>query len=231
MNAKLLAKLKKLHAILGSPNASEREAAYQKIDDLLRANRKSWNDLDELFGWAKAEPSEAEPKEDDDRVSQGPPPDAGSLRSELLDIIVHQLQDYIQLNPHEYIAVALWILHTHVFSQFSITPRLALLSAVRGVGKTTLFDLIALLAAIAKKTDHATPAWIFHHIDSYRTPCWSMKATTSGLAANPALRAVFNSDHEREVHWPLHRRATTLLLDLHAACDRSDWRAAAAADA
>ena len=30
----------------------------------------------------------------------------------------HLLEDYVALQPHQYVAVALWALHTHVFDRF-----------------------------------------------------------------------------------------------------------------
>ena len=51
------------------------------------------------------------------------------------------LEEYVALRPHEYIAVALWALHTHVYDRFMVTPRLALRSPVADCGKTTLLDV------------------------------------------------------------------------------------------
>jgi hypothetical protein len=49
INDKIRAKLTKLHAMLGSGNAGEREAAWTKIDELLRKYRRSWTDLPDLL--------------------------------------------------------------------------------------------------------------------------------------------------------------------------------------
>jgi hypothetical protein len=42
-------RLTKLFGMLGSDNAGERENARAIIDEILRKNRKSWNDLTELL--------------------------------------------------------------------------------------------------------------------------------------------------------------------------------------
>ena len=203
----LLEKLRKLHGLLGSANPHEREVARQKIDEILRRNRKTWNDLTALlFGAGKID---AEGWDDDDirrttdivatgaakkkNAGTNTPPEL----SELFDILAHLLQEYVGLKPHEYVAIALWILHSHIFDKFMISPRLALLSAVRGVGKTTLLDCIRLLAAKTAKTDNATPAWIYHHVDRHRGTLLVDEADNLGLATNGILRAVFNSGHRR----------------------------------
>jgi hypothetical protein len=40
------------------------------------------------------------------------------------------IEDHVTLTQRERIAAALWITHTHIFQQFRITPRLAILSPV-----------------------------------------------------------------------------------------------------
>ena len=56
---------------------------------------------------------------DDDGPSDVPGP---------LDLVCHMLMRYLHLTPHQYVALALWIIHTHVFDRFTVTPRLALRS-------------------------------------------------------------------------------------------------------
>ena len=51
-------------------------------------------------------------------------------------------------------ALTLWIGHSFKYHRFSVTPRLAALSPVRGCGKTTVLNLIKALAFKAKKFDN-----------------------------------------------------------------------------
>src|SRR5262249_58016454 len=46
---KLRAKITKLHALLGSSNEGERNAARLKIEELLAKHKLHWNDLPELL--------------------------------------------------------------------------------------------------------------------------------------------------------------------------------------
>jgi hypothetical protein len=117
-------RLAKLFAMLGSDNAGERENARTLIDEILRKNRKTWNDLTELLQTGSSDA--AWNVDDDPAVSDKPT--GTNIRA--LDLVHGLLEDYLELKPHEYVAIALWILHTHVYALFRHTPRLALTSPV-----------------------------------------------------------------------------------------------------
>ena len=109
---------------LGSRDPDNRVNARRKLADLLEQHRLNWSDLvNALCGtsheaWA-CDPSAADPE----RVNP-------------LDLVHYLLKEYVALRePHEYVAVALWALHTHVFKQFMVTPRLALRSVLQPNGK------------------------------------------------------------------------------------------------
>jgi hypothetical protein len=94
-------------------------------------------------------------------------------------------------------AVALWTLHCYVFDRFTITPRLVLLSPVRGCGKTTLLALLELLVANPDKSDNTTPAAIYHSFTRSVPTLLIDEADNLGLATSNVLRAVFNAGHRR----------------------------------
>jgi Protein of unknown function (DUF3631) len=153
-------RIRDLHAlVLGGATPGEREAAWRKLVALLKKLGKTTNDLIELL-------------RDDSPPPPPPPPpdprDAASPPDEVVnpaDAICHLLKQYSALEPYHYIAVPLWILHTHVYDQFMHTPRLFLTSPVRNCGKTTLLDVCSCLVARAEKTDSITAAAIYHAVD------------------------------------------------------------------
>jgi hypothetical protein len=106
-------RLAKLHRLLGSDNAGERENARTAILKILRAEGKTWNDLTGLLK-AEAQPSPAA----DDTTPADTPDDVSAL-----DLVHHLFKQYSQMTEHEYVVVALWTLHTPVFDRFMITPR------------------------------------------------------------------------------------------------------------
>jgi hypothetical protein len=107
------------------------------------------------------------------------------------------LEEYIAMTPREYIAAALWVLHTHLFDRFTISPRLAFTSPVRGCGKTTALAVIEQLAYRPERMDGATPAVLFHIIDRLHGTLLVDEADNLGLNVNGILRAVLNSGHRK----------------------------------
>ena len=210
-NKKIGQRLRQLLAMMGSDNVNEREIARQKIDDILVKNRMTWNDLIELMavGQHPAPGGPAEDAEeavyDDERTAEQTTDDAikaglpikSAKPPNVLDLTRYILMKYVELKEHEYIVVALWLLHTYCFNRFTITPRLAILSPVNGCGKTTLLAVIEKLAYRPQRMDHTTAAVVFHMID--RTSCTLLvdEADNLGLNVNGTLRSIFNSGHRQ----------------------------------
>jgi hypothetical protein len=169
---------------LGNPDPGQRAAARGRIAERLARHRKSWNDFCDALcaitpaSWLGA--STADPK----RVNP-------------LKLAIHLLKEYVELSKHEYVAIALWVMHSHVFRRFMVTARLALRSPVAGCGKTVLLDVISKLAAAAEKFDSITTAAIFRLIDESHPTLLIDEADNLGLALQPngRLRAVINSGH------------------------------------
>jgi hypothetical protein len=101
------------------------------------------------------------------------------------------------MRPHEYTAVALWVLHTYVYESFEVSPRLALTSPVNGCGKTTTLAVIEKLALRPERMDNTSPAVIYHLIDRLRGTLLVDEGDNLGLPSNAVLRSVINSSHRR----------------------------------
>ena len=86
-----------------------------------------------------------------DRLGDDPP-----RVKDLIRLIHFLFEEYVALKPHEYVALALWTLHSHVHEQFMHTPRLVVRSPVHGCGKTTLFKVLEKLTARSKGFDWIT---------------------------------------------------------------------------
>jgi hypothetical protein len=77
------------------------------------------------------------------------------------------LAEYVWFKePRHRLVVALWILHTHVYHQFEVTPRLALLSPMFQCGKTNVLKLILRLAAEPDYSEDFTPAYIYTTLEA-----------------------------------------------------------------
>jgi hypothetical protein len=193
---KLREKLTKLHRMLGSANAHEREAAFARIDEILTRRKKTWNDLTDILSGAGG--TQGWHDDDDDDGDVADPPARESRRPAPLDLIYHILARHLGLTEHQLVAVTLWIAHTFVFERFSVTPRLAALSPVRGCGKTTLLNTVKALSKRTRKVDHITAAVLFRLIDRERSTLLLDEADNQDLLHNPVLRSVINSGHHRD---------------------------------
>src|SRR5262249_31690885 len=115
----------------GSPN--EREQARTKLEAELKKLGKNMSDLATLFALEaeaeleqKAEQATAQGATYDPQTGAAVKP-KGVPCIELVDYILRQ---YLNLTDHEFTAKTLWILHTHVFERFMVTPRLTFMSPV-----------------------------------------------------------------------------------------------------
>jgi hypothetical protein len=97
-------RLAKLFAMLGSDNAGERENARTLIDEILRKNRKTWNDLTELLQTRSG--GGADWKIDDADAAAAPTGEPISPNINALDLVHELLEEHIELKPHE-----TWQLH------------------------------------------------------------------------------------------------------------------------
>ena len=185
-------RMRKLHAQLGS-SGKDAEVARNKLNALLAEYQLTWNDLPAILsesddarrGGGDAEPPEAAPS-------------TGRAESDILGVLLAVIEEYIGVAPEERMALALWIVHCHVFDRFEITPRLALLSPVRGCGKTTVLGLIDVLVYEANRTDNVTAASIYYHLEKQPRTTWLIdEADGLDLSRNNVLRSVFNSGHRR----------------------------------
>ena len=116
----------------------------------------------------------------------------------MLGLILTLIEEHISTTAAERLAIALWILHCWVFERFTITPRLALISPVRGCGKTITLSLIELLIPEGSRTDNTTAAAIYYALDrQHRTVLLVDEADGLDLSRNNVLRSLFNPGHRR----------------------------------
>jgi hypothetical protein len=161
--------LRKLRAMLKSPNENEAENARQKILEFPTSRGFSWNNLDELLDLEQT--------------------------YNILELIDGLLEKYIWVTPEERLAIALWAIHSFVFDRYQITPRLALLSPVFGCGKTTLMILLEHLVANPSRYDNVTPALLYRQIESTLSPTLLLdEGNNLGLLQKPDLRVVLNAN-------------------------------------
>jgi hypothetical protein len=121
-----------------------------------------------------------------------PEPVAGA---ELLDALAGFLGDHLALRPHDGHKIALWIVHTYAFEAGFISPRLAITSATRRCGKSTLVDILSVLCSRALTADSLTVASTFRAV-AVAKPTLLIDEADTFLKDNEELRGILNSGHK-----------------------------------
>src|SRR5262249_42158939 len=119
----------------------------------------------------------------------------------LLELIMALLEaNHIILGRLEQeIIVSLWVLHTYVFRLYAHTPRLLIRSTEPGCGKTTLLSFMERIVHRGYKSDHVTPAVIYHRLKEAQTTFLLDEMENSKLWDNNRLLLnVLDSGHRYE---------------------------------
>lgn len=86
--------------------------------------------------------------------------------AELLDQVYAFVRRFLVVSESQARLVALWIVHTHIFSVFNYTPYLEITSAEKQCGKTRLLEILNLLVANPWMTGKVTTAVLYRKIEA-----------------------------------------------------------------
>jgi hypothetical protein len=151
--------------------------ARQKIEEKLAKHGLKWEDLDAVLKKA-------------DRSDKVPPDQFNVLN--LLDGFISK---YAWIPNEERLTGALWVLHSHVFDHYNVTPRLALLSPVFGCGKTTLLVLIEHLVADPSRYDNVSAALVYRLVSFVGSRTLLLdEGNNQGLLDDRVLRSALNAN-------------------------------------
>jgi Protein of unknown function (DUF3631) len=182
--------IRNLYARVGSSNEHEAKSARDKLLALLKKHSLHWLDIPAIVAAADADEA-ARTATKAARHSASP---TSGPEFNVLTIVLHLIETRIATTPEERMALALWTLHTWVFGRYRITPRLALLSPVRGCGKTTAIVLLKALCADPHRSDNISAAAIYYKL-AYREHTMLIdEGDNLGLLDNSVLRSVLNGN-------------------------------------
>jgi hypothetical protein len=121
--------------------------------------------------------------------------------------LLHEVEQFIHryvVLPSDaaYVAMTLWVAHTHAIDAFESTPRLAFLSPEPECGKTRALEVLELVVQAPMHEVDATPAAIFRvvgDLESRLTLLFDEIDTIFGPRAreNEDLRRLLNAGHRR----------------------------------
>ncbi|RPE33738.1 DUF3631 domain-containing protein [Kitasatospora cineracea] len=130
-------------------------------------------------------------------------PDQPEDGAALLDTVeAHHRRFNVFPSEAAFVAVVLWVAHTHLLDAFESTPRIAFLSPEPGSGKTRALEIIETLTPRPMLTTDVSPAALFRSVsdpEARPTVLFDEVDTTFGpkAAGNEDLRGLINSGHRR----------------------------------
>ena len=120
-------------------------------------------------------------------------PVAGDQVAEMLAAAV---KIYAVLSDSAADAIALWILHTWLANEFTISPRLAVTSPTKGCGKTTILRLLNKLVRRPKRAGSISPSALFRVVEKFQ-PCVLLDETEKYIEQGSDLHALLNEGHAK----------------------------------
>lgn len=172
--------------------ATVREAALKKLEKIGISAPARLLDAALESGVLETSQQQGRPVLFDDPEPWPDPVDGASL----LDDLVATLKRFVVFPSHAAEAVALWVLHAHALEAFSISPILAIISAIKRSGKTLLLELISLLAPRRLFASNITPSVLFRAVEKF-TPTLLIDEADTFLRDNDELRGILNASHRR----------------------------------
>jgi hypothetical protein len=190
---KICRTIRAMFSAIADSNKNVADRAREKLLGLLAKHGLNWSEIPACIAAA----------DEDDRVRAGRAAQQRSQTSsgatagptaDLLELVLYLIERHFAITPEERMAVALWILHTYVFDRYDVTPRLALLSPVRGCGKTTLLMLLEALTQDPDRADNVSAASIYYELERGLRTLLLDEGDNLGLLNNPTLRSVLNGN-------------------------------------
>lgn len=126
----------------------------------------------------------------------------------LLDELVAAFRRYLALPIGAAEALALWVLFTHTFDAWAVSPRLALTSPVPRCGKTTALSILRCLIPRPLLASNVTPAVVFRVIERDR-PILLMDEADTFLDQRGEFKGILNSGHIRDAAFVLRCEGDT----------------------
>jgi hypothetical protein len=195
----------------------ERKAAEGKVDAWLKRHGKTRADIPAILLQA-AKDDEAQ------KPNTPPPPDPRDSAPHPFDdpqftpigLVDGLIAKYVTMPDYLRLLYAAWICFTHVYPQFAIAPRVALVSERSNSGKTTAKNVARCLVLRPNPETGGTAAAIIEFIDE--GPCTVLTDELDHLDRENLRRfqLIWNFGHERGAMRSLMVRGKRKLIKLHA---------------
>jgi len=194
----------------------ERATGEKAMDQWLKRRGKSRIDIPQILAQAVA----------DDAASQPPPPPSDPRDTKLHPFedpaftpfgLVHGIVGkYLTMEWYVQVIYSLWIVFTHVYTQFEIAPRLAMVSEGPDSGKSTARKVASHLVYRPNAEALGTAAAIREYIDQGPGTILLDELDYLDADARRQLLKLWNLGHERGAKISLMVKGKRKLVDIHA---------------
>jgi Protein of unknown function (DUF3631) len=144
-----------------STTPAERAAAARKCREWLKRHDKKSRDISSILAQAERDDAAANPPSPPPPPPPNPFDDPTYNAATLVEEIVER---YLVMRPHVRTLYVLWIVATHVHTEFRIAPRVLLISELPDSGKTTALEVARSLMFRANEESAATEAALRDHL-------------------------------------------------------------------
>jgi hypothetical protein len=194
----------------------ERAEGEKKMDAWLKRHGKTRIDAPKVLAQAAA----------DDAAQQPPPPPSDPRDAQKhpfedprftpAGLVLAVTEKYLTMTRHVATIYSLWICFTHVYTQFRIAPRLALVSELPKSGKTVTVDVAKCLVLRPNPEDYCTAAALAEHIDEGPGTVGVDEIDLVPPEVFQALLLIWNLGHKRGAKRGLVVKGKRKVVHLHA---------------
>jgi len=174
-----------------------RAEAKKRMDAWLKKHGKINSDIPAILAQAAADEAAAAPPPPPSDPRDAAPAEPIDPHETVLSLTCRAFKTYLALDSHEYVAMALWALHTHVYDRYMVTPRLLLTSPVRGCGKSVALDVLSRLVVRPELTDNITAGSAYDTIDRLLCTLLMDEFDNQEISTKAALRAILNAGYRK----------------------------------
>lgn len=148
----------------------------------------------------------------------GAPDDSAALLAD----VERMYQSYIVLPPAAALPLTVWTIATYMYDSFDAFPYLAILSPAKRCGKTRLTEVLAMVAARARRTVNISEAALFRLIEQQRPTLVldEAEALAGKSERAEAVRAILNSGNRRDAKVPRCVGANHELVEFSIFCPK-----------
>lgn len=120
--------------------------------------------------------------------------------AELLSGLDGVIRRYVVLDPHQGIAIALWIAHSWLIESADIAPLLLITAAERESGKSQALSVCAMLCRHSLTVANSSPAFLFRGIAKWM-PTLFIDEVDTFMRESTDQKGLINAGHTRDSAW------------------------------